>query len=367
MQIQILPELFLLFSAFYIGIILLIIWGLRRLKIKTCEQEPTISIVIAARNEALRIMPTLESLTRLEYPKERFEIILVDDASEDGTAEIIERYANRFSNWKLIRLSEKSDALRGKKKALLEALRAATGELIFTTDADCVVPPGWLHAMSCYFEKDVQMVLGNSPLITAKGFWGTFLNFDNLFSAVVTAAPSKLGFPHTGIGRNLAYRKTAYENVGGYAALKKFRSGDDVHLTERFRRKGLGKVDYCVHPDSFVSALPPETGREIFYQQIRKNSKTLKKSLPTVLFSILVFAAYLLFLFLPLLQPSMLGVWLIVIALKTGVEFWALTQAAFVFRRKELIPWFPLMQIIYPAYVIVFSALGALQLYKWKP
>ena len=367
MQIQLLPDLFLLFSAFYIGIILLIIWGLRRLQIKTCTAQPMISVVIAARNEARRIRPTLESLTRLEYPKERYEIILVDDASEDDTAKIIQNYTERFSNWKLIRLSEKSSKLRGKKKALLEAVRAATGELIFTTDADCVVPPGWLRTMNCYFEEDVQMVLGNSPLTTAKGFWGTFLNFDNLFSAIVTAAPAKLGFPHTSIGRNLAYRKTAYENVGGYATLKKFRSGDDVHLTEQFRRKKQGKVDYCAHPDSFVYAMPPETGREIFYQQIRKNSKTLKKSLPTVLFSILVFAAYLLFIFLPLLAPPLLTLWLIVMALKMGVEFWALTQAAFVFRRKELIPWFPLMQVIYPVYVIVFSILGALQLYKWKP
>ena len=367
MQIQIVKDLFLLFSVFYIGVILLIIWGLRRLRIKTCTAQPMISIVIAARNEARRIIPTLESLTRLDYPVDRFEIILVDDASEDQTADMIQNYAQRFSNWKLLRLNEKSAELRGKKKALHEALRVASGELIFTTDADCVVPPGWLRSMICYFEKDVQMVLGNSPLIAPKGFWGIFLNFDNLFSAVVTAAPAKLGFPHTSIGRNLAYRKAAYEQVGGYASLKKFRSGDDVHLTEQFRRKKQGKVDYCAHPDSFVSALPPETGREIFYQQIRKNSKTLKKSLPTVLFSLLVFAAYLLFIFLPLLQPSLLTLWLIVTAVRMGAEFLALTQAAVVFRRKELISWFPLMQIIYPLYVIVFSVLGALQLYRWKP
>ncbi len=367
MQIQILKDLFLLFSVFYIAVILLILWGLRRLRIKTGDKKPTISIVIAARNEARRITPTLESLTRLDYPEDRFEIILVDDASKDNTAETIQGYVEKFPNWKLIRLKDKNTELRGKKKALLEAVRAATGELIFTTDADCVVPPGWLRTMSCYFEDGVQMVLGNSPLKTAKGFWGTFLNFDNLFSAITTAAPAKLGFPHTSIGRNLAYRKAAYEKAGGYAALKKFRSGDDVHLTEQFRRTGQGKIDYCAHPGTFVYALPPETGQEILYQQIRKNSKTLKKSLPTVFFSVLVFAAYLLFIFLPLLQPSALILWLIVMALKMGVEFWALTQAAFTFRRKELIPWFPLMQILYPAYVIVFSILGALQLYKWKP
>ncbi len=72
------------------------------------------------------------------------------------------------------------------------------------------------------------------------------------------------------------------------------------------------------------------------------------------------------FMFLPLVLPALNGLWLVIIIIKTFVEFLALTQAAFIFSKKKLIPWFLLFQFIYPIYVIMFSLLGALQIYEWK-
>ena len=363
---QIVATLSIWFSGFYFILLMLIIWALRQLHIKDNEAQSFISIVIAARNEAQRIGPTLESLSKLDYPADKHEIIFVDDASTDDTAKLIQQYVGRFEHWRLIEIKKKSGQLLGKKNALNEAIKQSRGELIFTTDADCVVPPGWLRYMSGYFSEETIMVLGHSPLKGKKGFLGSFLKFDNLFSAIVAAAPLKLGFPHTSVGRNLAYRKSVYEAVGGYEALKEFRSGDDVYLTELFRRKGQGKIDYCVHPNTFVETIPPDTTGEVFHQQIRKNSKTLKKSTPTVLFSMMLFVAYLMFMFLPLVFPSLTLLWLKLILVKFILEFLALTQAAVIFRKKELLFWFPFMQLIYPFYVTFFSILGALQIYKWK-
>ena len=363
---QLFAAIFIVLSGIYLIILILIMLGLSRLKNRFTQEQPTISILIAARNEANRIRPGLESLSRLNYPTDRFEIIFVDDASTDGTDNIIADYANKFDNWTLIRLKEKSKEMPGKKNALNEALKVATGELIFTTDADCQVPPEWLKNMTAYFNSGTHMVLGHSPLRVEKGFAGIFLAFDNLFSAIVAAAPAKLGFAHTSVGRNLAYRRSEIDQMDGYRALKKFRSGDDVHLTERFRRKSSGKIDYCADPATFVDTLPPYTAREIFHQQIRKNSKVLKKSWPTIFVSILIFITYMMFMFLPLVLPALNGLWLVIIIIKTFVEFLALTQAAFIFSKKKLIPWFLLFQFIYPIYVIMFSLLGALQIYEWK-
>jgi len=363
---QLFAAVFIILSGFYFIILLLIMLGLKRLKIKSTQVQPTISVLIAARNEASRIRPGLESLSRLNYHSDRFEIIYVDDASSDGTVDIIEKYSDKFENWKLICLKNKSTDMPGKKNALNEALKVATGELIFTTDADCQVPPDWLTNMTAYFDPGTHMVLGHSPLQVKKGFAGIFLAFDNLFSAIVAAAPAKLGFAHTSVGRNLAYRRSEIDQIDGYKALKKFRSGDDVHLTERFRRKSAGKIDYCAHPATFVETLPPSTTREIFHQQIRKNSKVLKKSWPTVFLSILLFITYMMFMFLPLVLSMLSGLWIVIIIIKTLLEFTALTHAAFVFRKKKLIPWFLFFQLIYPFYVITFSLLGALQIYEWK-
>ncbi len=357
---------FLISNGFYICLLLLVLAGLSMLKIKNKTNYPKISIVIAARNEENRITPAIHSMLKLNYPIDKFEVIWVDDASTDDTAKIIEQHAKEQKNWKLIRIDEKSTSLRGKKKALKSGIDQAKGELIFTTDADCEVPPDWLMIMSSYFDDHTSMVLGHSPLTGLKGFLGRILQFDNLFSAVVTAAPTKLGFPMSSIGRNLSYRKKVYADVGGYDSLKKFRSGDDVHLTERFRRKDGGNIDYCAHPATFVSTKPPLTGKEIFHQQVRKNSKTLNKSLPSVLLSIVLFIYFIILIIFPFLNSKWLVLWLALLAIKFSAELITLIKACFIFRKKELIPYLPLMQIIYPGYVIFFSLLGVLQIYEWK-
>jgi poly-beta-1,6-N-acetyl-D-glucosamine synthase len=361
-----LQGLFLLLSLFYFVVILLIINALKRLEYKSPRKSHSISLVIAARNEEKRIIPTLESLQRLTYPPEHYEIIFVDDASSDGTASLIASYCDRNPHWRLITLNEKSHQLRGKKRALKEAIGQAKYDIIFTTDADCQVPEKWLETISAYFDEQTAMVLGHSPLQPAKGFMHRILDFDNLFSALVSAASAKLGFALSSVGRNLAYRKSAFLQVGGFEALKKFRSGDDVHLTERMRTLKSGSIEYCAHPDSFVYTLAPPSGRDIFHQQIRKNSKTLQKSLPAILFSIALFAAFMLFISIPFLKPELLKYWLTIIVTKQLLEFWALTVAARIFRKTYIIPFLPLFQIFYPFYIIFFNILGALQIYEWK-
>lgn len=325
-----------------------------------------ISVVIAARNEETRIKPCLESLEKLEYPRDKYEIIFIDDQSCDNTAQLIENYCKKNANWRVISLNEKSIELRGKKNALLHGIAQAKGNIIFTTDADCIVPVKWLRNMGSYFTQGVSMVLGYSPLLPGRGILFRLLQFDNLFSAISAAAPTKLGYPFTSVGRNLAYRKDAYEDAGGFLSLKRFRSGDDVHLTERFRYLKSGKIDFCADPDTFVFTQPPETREEIFNQQVRKNSKTLKKAGTSIAFSIVLFLYHVLLILLPLLMPTWLKIWLLFIIIKLVLEYINLFKAAIIFKQKEVIPFIPLMQIFYPAYIIFFSFLGLLEMYSWK-
>lgn len=354
--------IFLLFSSFYCIIILFIIKGLLALKNSECDDKPQISIVIPARNEEIRIKPTLKSLEQLNYPQNLFEVILVDDASDDNTGKIIQSYTDKHKNWKWIQRREKSDKFHAKKNALDDAVQLSTGELIFTTDADCEVSPDWLKVMSCYFKKNVSMVLGHSNLKTRS----RFLHFDNFFSSIVAAAPTKLGFPISSVGRNMAFRKSVYQEVGGYLSLIKFKSGDDIHLTERFRIKTKTKIDYCANYRSFTQSMPPDTFKEILNQQIRKNSKILNKSFTTASFSVILFFVYNLMLFFPLIQPQEIRLWIGITALRLSVEFIALIIASIKFRVKFLIPYFPVFQIFYPIYLMVMGIIGSLHLYKWK-
>ncbi len=358
--------LFLLLSSFYL-LVLIGVWiGLQRLKHPQVRREPRVSVVIAARNEARRIRTTLESLKKIEYPADKLEVILVDDHSTDETAVIIHEYTTQFSNWKYLQPSKQITGLSRKKNALLHGIQQASGEIIFTTDADCIVPPGWIREMVKHFHPDVSMVLGYSPLLRQKKWWYRILEFDNLFSAITAAAPTKIGYAFSSVGRNMAYRKSAYRQVGGYAALQGFKSGDDVHLTERFRSQKAGKIDFCAHPDTFVFTYPPENFREFWHQQIRKHSKTLKKTASSVVFSILLFLYFVLLFTIPFLNPHWILPWLAILAVRFVGEFICLQKAALIFRQIHLIKFFPLMQIFYPFYIIFFSILGAFQIYRWK-
>jgi poly-beta-1,6-N-acetyl-D-glucosamine synthase len=365
--LEFLTYLFLVLSIFYACVISWVLIGLSRLKTGFAPvTDKKISVVIAARNEEKRILPLLQSLEKLDYPKDNYEIIITDDDSTDGTADLAASFCNRNSNWRLIRLKRGKSDIKGKKRALNEAILKSKYDIIFTTDADCLIPVNWLKKMSAYFTENINMVLGHSPLIPGKGLWMKILEFDNLFSAITGSAPAKMGFALSSVGRNLAYRKKTYDAVGGFRSLKQFKSGDDVHLTDRFRRKNNKAIDYCADPDTFVATLPPSTKRDIFHQQIRKNSKTLKKSWPTILFSLGLFSFYLLFLTLPLFYSSILKLWIMVITIKFVLEFAALLYAAIIFKKRSLMPYLLPMQVFYPFYLLFFSFLGILQLYEWK-
>ena len=328
---------------------------------------PKISIIIAARNEENRILPTLQSLQKLKYPPNLFEIIFVDDASTDNTAKIINAYCLHNPNWKCIKLKEKNSGWHGKKLALKTGIDAAKGEIIFTTDADTVVQPDWLTEMVKYFEKDVSMVIGHyEPQIKKNNLIRILIKFDNLFSSIMASVTANVGFPISSAGSNLAYRQADYEKVNGHEALKQFKSGDDVHLTERFRTRLKKKIVYCANPKTFVFEEPVAEVKKFVHQQMRKNSKHLKKSFSSIIFSVFLFLYFVLIFGLPFFNPAFTIVWLIIILIKLFLEFIILKKAAHIFNHQDIVVWFPLLQIFYPIYLIIFSILGNLQFYEWN-
>jgi cellulose synthase/poly-beta-1,6-N-acetylglucosamine synthase-like glycosyltransferase len=340
--------------------------GLNRLTEPKKEYRHVVSIIIAARNEENRILPCLHSLENIDYPMDQYEIIFVDDNSEDKTADLIDSYVTKNSNWKLVRLDKKSKLLRGKKNALMHGIKQAKGDLIFTTDADCIIPAGWLKKTVNYFSPDISMVLGYSPILASPKILYRLLQFDNLFSAIAAAAPAKLGYPFASVGRNLAYRKDAYHDVGGFLALKKFRSGDDIHLTSKFRYNNGGKIDFCAEREAFIHTQIPDSLKEIFQQQIRKNSKTFQLSTASIVLMSVIFMYYLLLVCLPVLLPSWISTWFAFLLIKFFLEFLPLSKAAIIFDQKDLIPFLPIMQVIYPFIIIFFSVIGTFQFYQWK-
>ncbi len=138
-----------------------------------------VTVIVAARNEEKNILRCLNSLDRLIYPEDKIEIIIVDDNSEDNTNLIVSNFIDGKNKFKLIKTHDKISNLIGKTNALANALKIASGDIIFTTDADCVVNPNWVKKTVSYFQDDVVAVFGYTYIEGGKSFYDMLISSGN--------------------------------------------------------------------------------------------------------------------------------------------------------------------------------------------
>jgi Glycosyltransferases, probably involved in cell wall biogenesis len=149
-------------SIYYVYFITRVRVGLLSLRFAQPKKiKPRISVVVAARNEEKDIEKCLQSLLKQTYPTNSYEIIIVDDGSTDKTASIVKSFSERFANIHLLSLMFDSEQKIGRKPiALAKGIAQASGEIILTTDADCIVPLRWIEIMVNHFEEGVVFVAG---------------------------------------------------------------------------------------------------------------------------------------------------------------------------------------------------------------
>ena len=190
------------------------------------HQEP-VSLVICAKNEEENLRENLSLILNQDH--EHFEVIVVDDASADGTAMVLKDAQKKFSNLRVISIPRDDPRadLPGKKAALGLGIAAASYDIILLTDADCrPQSEHWVSGMSARFDKS-NLVLGYSPFHNTRGLAGYLSAWDNLETAMQYFGFALAGYPYMGVGRNLAYRRNLYRRnrpLGHEAGLA---SGDD--------------------------------------------------------------------------------------------------------------------------------------------
>jgi len=238
-------------SVWAIAVILLAI-GLSRLRRVSTTALPRVTVLVAARNEEHNIENCLKSLAAQDYPADLHEIIIIDDNSTDRTVEIVEEFIDTLPGFKLIRAEPTPTGFAPKKHALLAGIKASDGDIIITTDADCQPPPGWLRSIAGCFKPGVDAVVGHSPL-QGSGLTGTLVHFDGFVNAVISAGTLGLGKASSSVGRNFAYRRTTFDEVGGFGSNVTTASGDDDLLLQRIV-KNNGKAVFNINPQSFVPA-----------------------------------------------------------------------------------------------------------------
>lgn len=336
----------------------------------------SLSVVIVVRNEAATIGLLLDDLNRQTLPAARFEVLIADDGSTDGTLERVTQFIPQAQySLRIFPLATDDTTLSPKKKGITEAIRLAKGELIVTTDGDCRVSIHWLALLEEFYRtRQARLISAGVAFTQEKSLFEKLQTVE--FASLIGSGACALqwGFPTMCNGANLAYSKVVFAEVGGFSGIDHLASGDDELLMHKIGERYPGQLYFLKHPASVVhTQAQPSLSR--FYQQ-RKRWASKWKAYRDVRISLLA-----IFIFLS-------NVGLIVAAglcltgryafstfiLQAAVKFLAefIPLALFIrylqpprqsIRRIALLP---LVQVLYPFYVVFFGLAAQRKGFVWK-
>ena len=258
--------------------------------------EP-VSVIVCAHNEKENLMRLLPRLYEQNF--KRFEIVVVDDRSTDGTLDFLLEEKKKHANLKVVWARFRPKHIRGKKYALTLGIRAASHDKLLLTDADCLPDtPDWIRGMSAPLESaaldrapldsatldrapregDKVFVLGYSPYEKRKGLLNAFIRYETLLTAALYFSAALAGRPYMGVGRNLAYRKSFFmEKKGFHKHIGVMGGDDDLFVNAHATGKNVAiSMDARTH----VHSQPKNSLKEYFRQKTRHLSvgKHYKKS-----------------------------------------------------------------------------------------
>ncbi len=364
--------------AYYALVVLALILGIRRLRHCTFEGKPYVSVIVAARNEETHIAGLLDCLVHQEYPE--YEIIVVNDRSTDGTSTIIEQFQQQHSNIRRIDISSLSRDMPSKKHALSRGIADSKGEILMFTDADCLPPTSWISSLVQGFDKNVGLVAGYSPYsimpqptvhrrFHLSSILHNFVQYEEFKGATWSAGSIGWNRGWLCTGRSLAYRRTVYDEVGGFENIRHSVSGDDDLFLQMVRRNSTWQMRYVTSPRSFVPTYSPLSFREFVEQRTRHFSAGKHFSFSMKLFFFLFHFANMIVLLSLLsaivLGPSVVSFWPYLIkCIFDSILFFTVAP---VFNETRFGPLFLLMEVLVVFYNSLVGPLGFIKKFEWKP
>lgn len=350
---------------------------------KNFHPKPPITILIPAHNEAAKIRACLESILKGNYPHNLVKIIVLDDFSADETVQRVRQLSESFSRGlgtecsvSCIQLADHLPAsarlTANKKKALELGVAHAQTEIIVSTDADCEVPENWLKHLAFAFENpDTQMVCAPVLFHRETNLFQRFQSLDFLGMMGITGAGYQLGWHQMANGANLAYRKTAFETVGGYTGNEHLASGDDMFLVQKVAARWPGSVVFLKSPEAAVRTEAAPDFRSFWNQRLRWGTKNAAlPSWPLRLSLLLVFLfCWSIWIHLGLALFGVLPwqVFVIQLIVKAVCDYAFLLDLCRFFNRKDLMRWFLPSFLMHTSYIpILGTASLFFKKYEWK-
>ena len=237
---------------------------------KTNTSSEFVSVIVAAHNEEINLPHLLESLQNQTYPLQKFEIILVDDRSTDASSKILLNWQKKMPNLRVLRVEKKISQMPAKKFALTQGIQHSKGRILFFTDADCIPSQTWISSTLSYFTPETGIVVGFAPLkANTKKLLPKLLEIESVFNSLVARSGISWNIPMTATGRNLAYRKSVFNQVNGFETIAHSISGDDDLFLHLVHEKTSFNMQYANTPQSNVISFPPTSWKHFFRQRVR--------------------------------------------------------------------------------------------------
>jgi len=363
------------FSLLYLLFFIWLASGFKKTKHYNSNSCPSVSIVIAAKNEEKNIKKLIYSLIAQNYPKEKIEIIVANDKSTDTTKNILDLIISEVSNLKVINITDTPIGWSSKKWALNLAIKKSNHDIILQTDADCIVDTEWVRNMSTQFnDPEVGFVTSHTPFFESSNhILDKMLVFENLSQDAFVGACINRDIPLSCVGRSIGFRKKCFIKSNGYNDFKDEISGDDDLLMHRILYENKLKTKYLMEKKSFVYTYPPVNVKEFINQRLRYASKgkfyfkaffinnELKIILPFLFINNLF---YIISLLLLCNNPQM--IYLIPIIFKISADFIITFSFSQAVKSKFKFHLFCLLSVVHPFYIIIFSLLGPFVKFDWK-
>ncbi len=231
----------------------------------TSSGEP-LTVIICARDEAGNLEENLPVILEQDY--RNFEVVVVNDSSEDNTEEVLNRLKERYSNLRSTHIKKDLKFRTGKKLALTIGLKAANYEWVLLTDADCCpASPHWISQMQKHFIPPYEVVLGYGGYKSGMGLLNKLVRYDTFFIAMQYISFALAGLPYMGVGRNLAYKRSLFFANKGFASHLALESGDDDLFINEVAKKGNTNIE--ISHQSHTLSSPPEGWTDWFNQKKR--------------------------------------------------------------------------------------------------
>lgn len=337
-------------------------WSLNHNQNFTC-----ISVVVPVRNEEIHISGLLNDLVKQEYPRNLFEVIIVDDHSSDGTPGIVEDFCNRQENFHYIKLPANE---AGKKAALRYGIISSQHPFILTTDADCGVSPGWIKVIAdCFRQSGPDLIAGPVILQGGNNFFSKFQQLEHLSLQGTTAGAMKIGHSVMCSAANLGFRRATYFEAYNHQK-QQVSSGDDVFLLHSIHRLGNKNLMFIKHRDAIARTPVKDNLRDFVDQRRRWASKSLHyETKASVFTAILVFMVHLWFmicLITGLVYPGFLSIAAFIFIFKSLIDYPFLHSVSCYFEKRRLLVFFPAIQLVYFFYINYTVFTSFISVPEWK-